>query len=297
MKTRSIISVVIISLFILSCKSISNTKVQTEEINVKASNKISEKNFNDSFFKLLKDDDPSISLTFLKLTDPNKKVYNSPMLVWAALRKSFNTLKVLIELGADVNATNDAGFTALSMAFSRQDMLSANYLLSKGAIFDEKQAGKQLFNAINKADIEKLNFLAKAGVNLNVEHTNYSFTHQPLFKYLPLKIAQNIQVFEQLLALGAKPNIIVNGLPLIYHTLSDKDTKKLELLIKYKVKLNKKFGSNTPLHFATYLGNYEAVNVLISNGARKHTLDSNLQRPIDIAIEKGFVKIEGLLSN
>lgn len=54
-------------------------------------------------------------------------------LMWACMRGNFEIVKYLVERGADVNAKNDAGFTALMMASGQGYFEIVEYLIENGA--------------------------------------------------------------------------------------------------------------------------------------------------------------------
>ncbi len=285
----------------LGCQSSKETPaVGLAEKNQPSTNKkISpSKQFNKAFWGALKNDDLEELTTFLKNVDPNKRINNVPLLHWAVKDKSLKAVKLLIEKGADIHSTNGSGISALATSFKYNSLDITNYLLTQEAKFDNKSAGKELYRAITNSDLINIQFLVKAGVDINKKHTNYSFLYTPIGRFIPLEIAEDPIVIEELLSLGANPNFNVGmGLPFIYTVLREPEPNKLSLLIKYGVEYNKKYRvtQNTPLHFAVFLGNEKAVQILLENNANKHLRDSNMQKPIDIAVEKGFSKIEAML--
>jgi hypothetical protein len=72
--------------------------------------------------------------------DPDFRLQTTPILFKAATHHSFNTLKLLIERGADVNARDRIGGTALNEAFGSLQLDVVDYLLDHGArpdVFDD----------------------------------------------------------------------------------------------------------------------------------------------------------------
>jgi hypothetical protein len=65
--------------------------------------------------------------------DPNFRLQTTPILFKAATHHTFDTLKLLMERGADVNARDRLGGTALTEAFGSLQLDVVDYLLDHGA--------------------------------------------------------------------------------------------------------------------------------------------------------------------
>ena len=81
---------------------------------------------------------------------------------------SFELFKLLLDHGADVNAADDNGNTALMSVAAAGDMRAAKLLLAKGARLDARSHdGTTAFMAAASSDVEIVQFLRAKGARIN----------------------------------------------------------------------------------------------------------------------------------
>jgi ankyrin repeat protein len=166
-------------------------------------------------------------------------------------------LKYLVSKGADINAKNIEGNTPIDVASGQNE--NAIYLRNIGGQ-SEKYIQKfkviDIFDAIQKDDLDKLRQLIDAGANVN-EKNDYGST--PL--HYATEITTNIDIFKYLVSQRADINA-------------------------------KNHDDSTPLHYAAKktMNNVFIMKYLISQGADVNAKDRYGRTPLDRAITDGHIE-------
>jgi len=194
----------------------------------------------------------------------NSKTSNSysPILI-ATKMGNFETIKKLIDLGADVNSLNDHNENALHIAIVTKNMNCIKLL------YDSRCNPYQLNKILTSpffyaADTfpEAIDYFIDQGIDLNRTNENEI---PPLSQAI---IKKDYNLCLKLLNHGANPNIQTKFQPLIISALSQQyDILKIMLRI-FKGDPNTKIGESNLLTVAINSGKIENVKMLIDSGAK-----------------------------
>lgn len=109
--------------------------------------------------------------------------YSEPLLLLTqGMREDFDMMKALVELGADVNATDKDGASALGKASIFGTAKSVEFLLKNGANPNhvDKDGGYPLGMAISKGRFDVVKLLVEHGADVNLATHGLSFGYSPL---------------------------------------------------------------------------------------------------------------------
>lgn len=168
--------------------------------------------------------------------------------------------QMVLEQGANINATNKFGNTALSIAVREKHFSLAEFLLAQGA-------------DPNTRDVLGATALI-----------------------LALCFEANFDFIKLLLSKNADPNISANGgLTALSIAAKHSDTALVKLLLEYEAYVNvQDFEGNTPLLHAISKKNMEIVKLLLEHGTNPNTKNANGVSPLLYAVcgqEKEIVKL------
>jgi ankyrin repeat protein len=173
----------------------------------------------------------------------------------AATNLRVQTIQLLIGKGADVNAKNKAGRTPLFEAARSGGLEAVKLLVANGAV-------------IPKAGYTPLNDAASGGY---LSSLNREQRREQLVRYF---LAQGVDVHAK--GSGPSSSGIFNGTTL-HAAAASAEPKTLTLLLDQGLKLGAKDrNGRTPLHFAAFYGNHEAVIFLLKKGAMVDAKDDRL---------------------
>jgi ankyrin repeat protein len=181
-------------------------------------------------------------------------------LVESVLRNKRKDALLLLNRGANPNASAEGGMTALMFAAERGDTLMVQVLVLNGADLEASisEGTTPLLIAVLNGHFQVAHFLLKKGANPD---------HQDDYKGSALIYAaavNNYEIADLLLFYGASD------------TLWDKD-------------------GNTALMTAVYFGNLECADVLLQNGLPPDGPDKHGNTPLMVAAQQGNLEMTGLL--
>jgi FOG: Ankyrin repeat len=233
---------------------------------------------------------------------------NSPLLYAAALG-SAESMRLLLDAGADPNAANDLDATPLMWCAG--DAVKVRMLLSKGANVNVRsKLGRTplLIAAAYDGATEAARLLIEKGADVNAaDKSGISVLEQAAN-------VNNLEVARLLLAKGAKVNSVDGGgyTPLLGAAGNgDRNAAMVQLLIEHGAAVNVKSGDAfeivkngaiaighvTPLQQAANVANYEAVESLVKAGADVNAKDVRNATPLVFAVttDRPNIKIVELL--
>ncbi len=162
----------------------------------------------------------------------------------AAEKGNLPLVRELLAKGADINAKNTNGYTALHMAVSKSHKDIVEFLIAKGADVNARsRSGSTPLHLAKREDIAKI--LLASGVEIDPRD---SAGYTPLLRAAKYRTKE---VVEALLEAGAA------------------------------VDAKEKGDGQTPLHFAVRRGNVEIAEALIAAGAEVNALDRWGDTPLD----------------
>jgi ankyrin repeat protein len=233
------------------------------------------------------------------IRDPGPKARdargNSPLMYAAALG-SLESMRLLLDAGADANAAND--FAATPLMWCAGDAAKVRLLLSKGAKVDARsKLGRTplLIAAAYDGATEAARLLIEKGAGINArDEGGMSVLEQAAN-------SNHIELVRLLLAKGANVNAVDGGgvTPLIAASWSgDRNAALVKLLIEHDAAVNVKTGDTfevvkngpiqlghlTPLQVACGMANYEAVEALVKAGADVNAKDVRDATPLVFAV-------------
>lgn len=237
-----------------------------------------------------------------------------------AIRKEPAVARELIARGADVNATDEAGFAALHFAAGGPDANLVELLVAKGARVDLKSVENwtALHSAAGGGSREIVDFLIAKGASVNVRDA---------FGQTPLHCAAyrgHKEIIESLIAKGAKINaknthggtpltaaferghrdiaflLIEKGadvnVGLIHWAFQEKDEELMKILIAHNASFNAQNGSGeTLLHIAASRGDRDLATLSMAHGADVGTKDKNGDTALHLAAKAGHRELAELL--
>ncbi|EAY15092.1 ankyrin repeat protein, putative [Trichomonas vaginalis G3] len=173
--------------------------------------------------------------------------------------------ELFISLGADINAKDINGITALHQASISNNKKAVEFLLSHGANVNEKcydfKTALHFATILNYIEIVEL-FLSH-GANINEK----DFDEKTPFAYAMLHNYK--EIIKLFLLHGANPNEIINEeCTALFYSLFNDDKEITELLLSHGANANERMNDeNTALHFASIRGNKEIVEPFLLHGA------------------------------
>lgn len=140
--------------------------------------------------------------------------------------KQRSAAKMLLEFGADINATQDEnGLTPLIDAFSRKDLLGIQFLVKKGADLSvtDRHGNNPLMIATSNDDRNMVELLIKAGSPLNQQNNE---------GYAPIHVASD-ETGKMLVEAGADPNLLTkSGMSPLWSAASTNDFGLVKSLLE-----------------------------------------------------------------
>ena len=199
------------------------------------------------------------------------------------VESSINIMKLLIDNKANINYTDENGFSPLNMAIESGDMELTKFLITNGANVNSlMQDGVSLIGyAIAQNNMDLLQILIENGANVN-------YTNGDSWADTPLKTASRLgldNVVRILLTRNVDINAVdMNGNTALHTAALNSQLSVVKLLLEKNPNLDiqNKVG-NTALHLAVISGNIDIVGELVLKGAKTKIRNNDGKYPRDIA--------------
>jgi ankyrin repeat protein len=225
--------------------------------------------------------------------NPNTEDENGNVLMNAAYSGSSSVIITLLENGADINAKNSLGYTALMIAAYKGNLTSINTLLDKGAEINavNKEVETALLLASNEGQADAVKVLLDRGANINVKDKRgrtafiraSAFGHISTVKFL----------LDKGVDINASDNRKITAL--MYAAGMGQETTVL-FLLDHGAKLDARDESGgIALHYAASRGHVATVRLLLDRGASINDMNKNKETALVFAVEKGYPKVAKLL--
>lgn len=194
-----------------------------------------------------------------------------------------NMMKLLIDNKANINYTDENGFTPLNIAIESGDMELTKFLIKNGANVNSlMQDGLSLIGyAIAQNNMDLLQILIENGANINN-------TNGDSWANTPLQMASRLgldNVVRILLTRNVDINAVdMNGNTALHTAALNSQLSIVKLLLEKNPSLDiqNKVG-NTALHLAVISGNIDIVGELVLKGANTRIRNNDGKYPRDIA--------------
>lgn len=232
-----------------------------------------------------------------RVNSKSNKPANTP-LHFAVLDGNIEIIKKILDKGAFVDIGNADGETPLHNAVEKNKIAVTELLLKHDAdvsLTDNNGLGP-LHIAVEKGNLEAIDLLLKFGADVN-----YLMKSERKKNYAPLHLAVENGIKDiVLILLNNGANVDVKGhdnkTPL--HIAAKKGyTHIAEVLLNHGAcieALTLKV-MYTPLHFASALGNEDAVKLFLTKGADVNATAGDNTTPLHIATERGYESVVKLL--
>ncbi len=219
---------------------------------------------------------------------------------WACLKGQLDTVKWLIEKGANINARSDcipgenAGIYPIHCAAESGSVEIVKLLLKKGAKIDAKKSNGEtpLVIAVDKGRQHLVEVLLEAGANVNLRGQS-SIT--------PLHIAvtrNRVNIADRLIRSGADVHFREKdfGQTLLIEAASEGFWEIVQLLIKARVDVQGADNDGTTaLRGGCFKGCDRTVNSLVSAGTEVNAKDRRGWTPLFYAVRGGHLEIIEIL--
>jgi ankyrin repeat protein len=251
-----------------------------------------------SFYNVIRNNDsPALKLALRKSGGAGvRELRGTTPLMYAAALGSLEAMKMVVEAGADVNAKNDFGATALMWCAG--DLEKVRYLLAKGAsVTARSDVGRTplLIAANYDGSVEIARLMIAKGADVSAKDKSGTSVLEAAAS------VNNLEFARLLLDKGADPNTIdEGGFTALGMAASngDRSAPLVKLLLEHGAAVNVvsadtletvkngkiRLGRLTPLLMATPQASYETVELLVKAGAKVNAQDIRGMTPLELAV-------------
>ena len=180
----------------------------------------------------------------------------------AAMGGHVEVVKLLLGNGADVNIFHHD--KPLHYAAKNGHIEVAEMLLARGADINAKGMSEQtpLGNTVSNRQVEMVKYLLSKGADVNAR-ANYGCT--PLHRAVS---GRNMELVKLLLEHGANADFKCNGRTALIASVFNGDAEMTEMLLSFRADVNAKDDyENTPLYISYQCNNIEIGRILLANEA------------------------------
>jgi ankyrin repeat protein len=221
----------------------------------------------------------------------SKTVGRTPLMIAANCDGCSETVKLLLDKGADAKAVDAHKTGALALAADGNNLENVRLLLAKGAVANvQDEAGNSpLLSAASNCNHEAAKLFLAKGADVNAANTSsgeVKFGKIQLIHLTPLMLAATFcspEILQTLLDAGAnvKEEDIRGMTPLVFAVSSERqDPSVVRLLLKAGAEVNAKTKTGeTALDWAKKFGNPDVISTLAAAGAREGVPYTAPQRP------------------
>ena len=217
------------------------------------------------------------------------------VLHYAADWEYSDSIKTLLEKGADINAKNANGETCIFNAAKSNNPNIIQLLVDGGAsVKDRDNLGSTpLHIAVRWGAQKSAEKLIKLGININAQN---SAGKSPLAEAV---IANKYEVTKYLLENGADPNSCdANGITILMDTIRAQNAQIVKLLLNYGANPNlQQINGQNAYHEAAYMGNTEIISLIRNAGGNPLSRDKEGNTPFSIVLKKDIKVINEVLGN
>ncbi|CZR66358.1 uncharacterized protein PAC_16259 [Phialocephala subalpina] len=226
-------------------------------------------------------------------------------LVSAVRNQNLRLILMLLEAGADINAVNECGESALSVAVSVRDHSLVSFLLQSGANPAPKSAILPLVVAAYVGDLDLIKILLDGGANCDQRgrRRRNAGLIGDLNVLQAAAITGNINIVRYLLEVGADLNVPAaqyEGRTALQAAVQSGSSETVQLLLNWGARVNSPAGQSggvTALQAAVLRRDIGLVRMLLTAGADANDMPAALfgKTSLQTASEKGDDKIVCLL--
>jgi ankyrin repeat protein len=214
------------------------------------------------------------------------------LLNYASVRGYLEVVKLLLEMGADVNIIDDDGRTPLNCALKNRHVEVAKLLLDEGADVNipNNSGWTPLNYASEDGHVEVVKLLLEKGADVNIPNNS---------GWTPLNYASedgHIEIVKMLLEKGADVNIPNNSGWTPLTCASNGHLEVVKMLLKEGADVNiVSDNGRGPLSCASYFGHLEVVKILLKKGADVNIASDTGKGPLSSASVRGNLEVVKLL--
>lgn len=233
--------------------------------------------------------------------DVNERQFNRTPLGWAALMGKTESVELLLQRGAEIDATDDEGNTALTLAIFLAHAETAELLINSGAdLHIENHDGASPIDTLN-APWEMTQFVTRP-MGIKLERETFEANRAKIRELLSGKVALpeatdpksdvwkaaasgDIGAIESYIEAGGDLDVLDGAFRLsaLEWSALHGQPEAAEILLAHGADPNRRNGSSgsTPLHAAAFLGKPDIVKLLLAKGADREIRNNDGLTPVD----------------